>query len=289
MAIIYSYPLADEVTNDSWVLGSEMDNGQRVVKNYSVGDIAAFIQEQFTTTPTLQEVTDQGANTTIQMQINGVDVATVNDIPGIPTLQEVTDVGSDSYGNTINLKHASNSDSLIQFNVGSFFEPYIKIENMSEGSAGHYMRLGSSTIEFNGDEDYNTILEVGAGLNNVITLPSESGTLALTSDISVPYKVYTALINQNGTAAPFVIDVLENTLSGTVTFEYTNPGLYFAVLEGEFASNKTTALLWGGTGGQLFKAARTTSDRILLVTYNTSGVPENNQMGVTTLEIRVYN
>ena len=42
MAIIYSYPLADEVTNDSWVLGSEMDNGLRVVKNYSVGDIVSF-------------------------------------------------------------------------------------------------------------------------------------------------------------------------------------------------------------------------------------------------------
>lgn len=42
MAIIYSYPLADEVTNDSWVLGSEMDNGLRVVKNYGVGDIVSF-------------------------------------------------------------------------------------------------------------------------------------------------------------------------------------------------------------------------------------------------------
>jgi len=206
MAVIYSYPLADEVTNDSWVLGSEMDNGQRVVKNYSVGDIASFIESQFTTTPTLQEVTEEGANTTVQMQINGVDVATVNDIPSIPTLQEVTDVGSNSYGNTINLKHASNSDSLIQFNVGSFFEPYIKIENMSEGSAGHYMSLGSSTIEFNGDADYNTILEVGAGLNNVITLPSESGTIALITDFPEPaYRVYTALINQPARALHLLI------------------------------------------------------------------------------------
>jgi hypothetical protein len=42
MAIIYSYPLAEEVTNDSWVLGSEMENGARIVKNYSVGDLASF-------------------------------------------------------------------------------------------------------------------------------------------------------------------------------------------------------------------------------------------------------
>jgi hypothetical protein len=43
MAIIYSYPLAEEVTNDSWVLGSEMENGLRVVRNYSVGDLASFV------------------------------------------------------------------------------------------------------------------------------------------------------------------------------------------------------------------------------------------------------
>ena len=85
MAIIYSYPLADEVTNDSWVLGSEMENGLRVVKNYSMGDIAAFIEGGATAVPTLQDVTDEGANTTIQMQINGVDVATLDDIPDIPT------------------------------------------------------------------------------------------------------------------------------------------------------------------------------------------------------------
>ena len=85
MAIIYSYPLAEEVTNDSWVLGSEMENGLRVVKNYSMGDIAAFIEGGATAVPTLQDVTDAGANTTIQMQINGVDVATLDDIPDIPT------------------------------------------------------------------------------------------------------------------------------------------------------------------------------------------------------------
>lgn len=174
MAIIYSYPLADEVTNDSWVLGSEMDNGLRVVKNYSVGDIVSFTRGFVTlndvldndneslldakigelylyddanadygkirlndnifrligsngsdvlyaegplltvgnmtldggnltvpryfalpnkngtialtndlVTPNLQQVTDEGANTTIQMQINGVDVATVLDLPQI--------------------------------------------------------------------------------------------------------------------------------------------------------------------------------------------------------------
>jgi hypothetical protein len=69
MAIIYSYPLADEVTNDSWVLGSEMDNGLRVVKNYSMGDIFSFIQEQLPL-PTLQSVTDEGDITTNDITAN---------------------------------------------------------------------------------------------------------------------------------------------------------------------------------------------------------------------------
>jgi hypothetical protein len=54
-------------------------------------------------------------------------------------------------------------------------------------------------------EIYNTIVQAGVGSNNTITLPSESGTLAL-----VHYKVHTALLTQTGTSAP-VATVLEST------------------------------------------------------------------------------
>jgi hypothetical protein len=100
-----------------------------------------------------------------------------------PTLQEVTDEGADAYGNTINLKNSSNSDCTIQFNVDDFFEPFVKVENTGAGSNGYFTKLGSSTIEFDGGADFKTTLNGAGGLDNIVTLPSETGTLALTSDI----------------------------------------------------------------------------------------------------------
>ena len=233
------------------------------------------------TTNILQAITPTSNRTIYFPDADGTIALTSNILP--QTLQQVTDAGANAYGNTVNLKNSSISDSLIEFNVDDFFESYIKVQNSGAGSNGHFTKIGSSTIEFDGDTDYNTILEAGGGSNNTITLPSESGTLAL-----VNYKVYTALLTQTGTSAP-VATVLENTLGGTVTFEYVSPGIYNAVLIGEFTANKTTAMLWGGTFNQLFKAVRFSDDRVRLATYDTSGATANDQMGITTLEIRVYN
>lgn len=45
------------------------------------------------------------------------------------------------------------------------------------------------------------------------------------AQVGLPYKVYTALLTQNGTSAP-VPTVLQNTLGGIVTFTRTNSGQY---------------------------------------------------------------
>ena len=113
-------------------------------------------------------------------------VEVIKPLGAAPTLQQVTDEGADAYGNNINLKYSSISDSLIQLNVDDFFEPCIKVVNEGAGSNGHSTILGSSTIEFEGNGDYNTIVQAGVGLNNTVTLPSESGTVALTTDIPTP-------------------------------------------------------------------------------------------------------
>jgi len=68
MALIYSYPLADVVTNDSWVLGSEMENGARIVKNYSVGDLASFTQGFVT----LNDVLDNDNVSQIDAKVGGI-------------------------------------------------------------------------------------------------------------------------------------------------------------------------------------------------------------------------
>ena len=58
------------------------------------------------------------------------------------------------------------------------------------------------------------------------------------AQVGVPYKVYTALLTQSGTSAP-VATVLENTLSGTITWSYSSVGSYQATLVGAFPSSKT--------------------------------------------------
>jgi len=80
MAISYSYPMGTPKLTDT-VLGVQYEETKDpAVKNFSIDDIVTLAVDEIVT-PTLQTVTAEGANTTIQMQINGVDVATVNDIP----------------------------------------------------------------------------------------------------------------------------------------------------------------------------------------------------------------
>lgn len=42
MAIIFTYPLADDIKGTDWVLGSIIENGVRVVKNFTVDQIATY-------------------------------------------------------------------------------------------------------------------------------------------------------------------------------------------------------------------------------------------------------
>ena len=156
-----------------------------------------------------------------------------------PTLQEVTDEGADAYGNTINLKNSISSDSLIQFNVDDAFEPYIKVENLGAGSAGHYTVLGSSTIEFEGNGDYNTIIQAGVGLDNIVSLPSETGTLALTSDI--PAGGVTSV----GLTMPSAFTVTNSPITSSGDIAVTGAGLVSQYVRGD----GTLANFPNSTGG----------------------------------------
>jgi len=184
--------------------------------------------------------------------------------PGAPTtltLQQVTDFGADSYGNTINLKYSNISDSLIEFNVDNFLEPYIKVENAGAGSNGHFTKLGSSTIEFDGNGDYNTILEAGSGLNNTVILPSESGTLALTDVLtqgtivsaaaSIPYDVMPNDINIS--IAPTFSHVSLPTSNLTVGQEVYIQTINAIIIHGNpLNSSATTIFNSSGGSGSAF-------------------------------------
>jgi hypothetical protein len=112
MAIIYSYPHATPTINDM-VLGAKFRENDNISTNsFYISDLATIVSDEIGI-PTLQDVTGEGANTTVQMQINGVDVATVNDIPETPTLQEVTDEGSTTT-NSVVITSAGNNGLTVE-------------------------------------------------------------------------------------------------------------------------------------------------------------------------------
>jgi hypothetical protein len=157
MAIIYSYPLADEVTNDSWVLGSEMDNGQRVVKNYTAGDLASFARGFVT----LNDVLDNNNVSLLDAYIGQLNIF---------------DTESDDYGalrlnsNVFEVSAASGNTIL----------------NIDNGYLTVYQNGGdSATIFFTGSTNRN------------YELPDADGVIALTDDLLdyVPYTGATGSIN----------------------------------------------------------------------------------------------
>lgn len=88
-----------------------------------------------------------------------------------------------------------------------------------------------------------------------------------------PYKVYTALLNQSGTAAPTAL-VLENTLGGSPSLTRGAVGDYSITLNGAFTSNKTTVLV--GTVGNGDHSA----------TYSSNAyVTSNNQIRIATFDL----
>ena len=117
------------------------------------------------------------------------------------------------------------------------------------------------------------------------------------------YKVYTALLNQTGVAAP-VPTILENTL-GNIVWSYSSAGNYLATLAGAFTSQKTFFYVSSqasyNTGGQLYNQNIRNLTRITDGIVNLNQTNLNFTAGVFSsagnvndftnlyLEIRVYN
>ena len=108
---------------------------------------------------------------------------------------------------------------------------------------------------------------------------------AFANTYSLGYTLYTALVTQAGTAAP-TATVLQNTITGTLTWGYTSPGIYTLTSNGTpFTSNKTIVFLNVGDGeaNQMLMWTRTSSS---VITLNTNG--DNDRITAGALEIRVY-
>lgn len=116
-----------------------------------------------------------------------------------------------------------------------------------------------------------------------------------TASEKIPYKVYTALLNQTGTDAP-VATVLENTI-GIVTWYRLNIGIYQAVSHG-FAKDKMwfsiTQTIYGVTSTTIIEDTDTITGAPIayINTYDLPTTYDNysdDVLNKTCIEIRVYN
>lgn len=129
--------------------------------------------------------------------------------------------------------------------------------------------------------------------NNTTTPPSSSWTkLAdISTPYSPPYKVYSALLNQDGTVgAPPVATVLENTLGDDVEWIYDSVGGYFGRCVGKFTDNKTaifTGQNYDNVAKEITYAYPLDVDNVYIDTRD-DGVAYNGSLINTFVEIRVY-
>lgn len=136
------------------------------------------------------------------------------------------------------------------------------------------------------------------GKGEKLTIQEMDDNLTYLEGLARPYKVYTALLTQSGTAAP-IATVLENTFTGSISFAYASTGIYEIVSSAnEFVLNKTLTQiqLWGDdpkTKGRVGNVQFKGTDKLLLRNSNavepgslTNGIGTNDI--ITSIEIRVY-
>ena len=90
--------------------------------------------------------------------------------------------------------------------------------------------------------------------DGLLTGQTITGNITVNGDLSVtgvtnilPYKVYTALLNQTGATEPTAI-VLDNTLGGNVIWTRDGVGIYTATLIGAFPDENKFFTLNAATG-----------------------------------------
>ena len=109
--------------------------------------------------------------------------------------------------------------------------------------------------------------------------------IAAFANTSPGYTVYTALVTQAGGAAP-TATVLQNSITGTLTWARTGAGVYTLTSNGTaFTVNKTILFLNVGDGeaNQMLMWTRTSSS---VITLNTNGADDRITAGA--FELRVY-
>ena len=105
--------------------------------------------------------------------------------------------------------------------------------------------------------------------------------------ITKPYKSYTALMSQTGTAAP-VATVLGLNEVGAIVWTRNSAGVYTGTLTGAFVSNKTFLYIKTGVSGAIEAKLDLVDVNSVVINSYASGTLTDSTLTNTSLEIRVY-
>jgi hypothetical protein len=150
-----------------------------------------------------------------------------------PNLQQVATVGSTTSVQSVSIVNNLSTSTFTAFSTGGNGGAEIGYSSSSKGFLSVSNGTNTATVRANnltGDKTYQ--------------LPDASGTIALTTDVGLPYKVYTALLTLDG--GGILVEELQNTLGDTLTWSNPSNGMFRASATGTpFTAGKT----WMTSGG----------------------------------------
>jgi len=156
-----------------------------------------------------------------------------------------------------------------------------------EVSTGKRALIAPDRLVFNPvtgvNQSYSLYPPVAPAGNTIYYLPNNSGTLALSD-----HKKYSVGITQVGTEAEFYLNVYGNNTIGNIVWTRTGVGIYEGTLAGAFPSIVVAAFNLNTVNQNRATLNRVDSDKVVIRTYNASGVLSDSIMTNAFLEIRVY-
>lgn len=196
-----------------------------------------------------------------------------------PTLDDVTTAGNIS------------SNSMTINTDGGGYMAVTTVSDFGQASLNALLGQGGSMQLRNTFGSIGTIKADNLGVNRTYQLPDAAGTLALTSQVGLPYLVYSALIIYES-AGIELVTLLQNTLGATITFG-ARSGSEFPINASSsvFTSNKTIVIAtqyWNGSATFSSIGTRISGTQVKMQSVNGSGGSSVSYGYPIFIEIRVY-
>lgn len=162
------------------------------------------------------------------------------------------------------------------------------------GNGSNSVTLGNDNITktyLKGNVQLPTVPTTSAGTYSILTRNDITGEV---EKIIPTYKLYTALLTQSGTASP-TVDILENTLGGTIVWTRSGIGSYTGTLSGMFPdTNKVFCIFSFGTtvsnyGDNINLFWQANSSNTIVLTTVRINSNSDEMLSKNPIEIRVYN